>query len=305
MLYSVSDAGGFTATFLDEGTCAKLRVSSTIAGELFVKTSASPEVYHATEGALRYVPTMTRLVALAGVPEPRILTVSAAAFSAFTIGEPYTIPVDELHQFSIGQFIVSANSPKVWLPTRDGRLLYLPNWDIARAMGLPASAQRVSDDALVGYDKSGVLGWFVTCDGSTSFVNEGMRYPATGGDGFASVRLDASLCDLVPASREDLRPIFVKTASDPAVFHLVDGARRYVPTMLKLTELNGGTSPVILTVLDAVVHGYPAGEQYFVTGSMRNPRTPLLCICSTGRVSTTFPNLVGLMHWVFRQQYEP
>ena len=266
--YRVPNSAGFAVTSLDTGTCGKLSISSTASGELFVKTSTSSDIYHATQGVLRYVPTMTRLVALAGGTEPRILTVSAAAFADFTLGDPHTVPVEELHQFPVGQFIVSASSTKVWLPTRDGRLLYLPSWDVGRAMGLTTTAQRVADSTLVGYDTSESLGWFVMCDGVTSFVVGGERYAASGAEDFASVSLDSSLCDLIPAARTEAAPIFVKTSTGAAVFHLVDGGRRYVPTMAKLADLGGGAVPTILTVSEAALGAFPVGEQYFATGEL-------------------------------------
>lgn len=267
-LYRVKDAGGFAVTTLDEGTCAKLRVSSSAASELFVKSSDSPDVYHATKGELRHVPSMTRLVALAGSASPRILTISSPALRAFKIGSPYTIPTDELHAFPVGQFVVGASSPKVWLPTQDGRLLYLPSWDIAGALGLRATAMRVADSTLSGYRTSDSLNWFVTCDGIVSYVSGGKRYPATGSDKFANVSLDASLCALLPAAWKDPRPIFVKSATESAVYHLVGGARRYIPTMATLTELSGTTAPTILTVSAAALVAYPEGNQYFVTGEL-------------------------------------
>ncbi|MEV8358987.1 hypothetical protein [Microbacterium sp. NPDC076895] len=274
-LYRVKDAGGFSVTALDEGTCAKLRVSSSAAGELFVKTSSSPDVYQATKGELRYVPSMSRLVALAGSASPRILTISASAFKAFTIGSPYTIPADELHAFAVGQFVVGTSSPKVWLPTQDGRLLYLPSWDIADALGIRATATRVSDSTLSGYRTSDSLGWFITCDGVVSYVSGGKRYPAAGAEEFASVSLDESLCALLPAAWEDPRPIFIKSATRPAVYHLVDGVRRYIPTMARLTELSGTTAPTILTVSAAALSAYAEGDQYFTTGELiKSPSSP-------------------------------
>ena len=156
----------------------------------------------------------------------------------------------------------------MWLPTRDGRLLYLPSWDIARAMGLSPTAQRVSDSLLSGYDTSASLGWFITCVGTTSFINDGLRYPVSDTAGFASVSLDDSLCAAIPSAGNDASPIYIKSASSPAVFRLIDGARRYVPTMAKLMELSGGVVPKILTVPEVVFSAFPAGAQYFVTGEL-------------------------------------
>lgn len=70
-----------------------------------------------------------------------------------------------------------------------------------------------------------------------------MKIPNAAGSIDTATSLPASICSKLKFANEISAPVFVKSNSSPDIFMLSAGQRKYVPTVDKLIQLNGGAMP--------------------------------------------------------------
>ncbi|MCR2813614.1 MULTISPECIES: hypothetical protein [Microbacterium] len=190
-----------------------------------------------------------------GGSAPYAAVMGSATAARYTLGPT---------RFTAGQFIRTTTSTRVYLPTTDGRLIYLPHWAIAAELGLPSSTYRTVDPAVLSrHTEAGSLAPTVRCGDVTAFAAGGVLYPTTSSalNGFALSVLDAPTCGALTVSSEPtLDRVFVQAPRHSAVYLAENGVLRHVTSPSLLRSLGGGAMPRILPLAAAVVDRMPKGE---------------------------------------------
>jgi len=155
-------------------------------------------------------------------------------------------------RFANGQFIMFAGDSRVWLPTGDGRLFYLPSWTRAAEFGLPSGvfSTNVPTSAAYNWPQIGNLEPFVSCGGSSFYVASGSLRPVTAAatEGFVVASLDPSTCSALAITTEGAGLVFIRPADDTRIFYAVGGAYRHVTSVPQLQKIAGTPSPRVLTI---------------------------------------------------------
>ncbi len=155
-------------------------------------------------------------------------------------------------RFANGQFITFANDGRVWLPTGDGRLFYLPSWTRASEFGLPSRvfSSGVPTSAALNWPQVGNLEPFASCGGRPSYAASGSLRPATpaAAEGFVVAALDSDTCSALTLVTETPGLVFIRPAGDTRIFYAVGGVYRHVTSVPQLQKLAGTPSPRVLDI---------------------------------------------------------
>ncbi len=160
-----------------------------------------------------------------------------------------------------GQFIEQAG--RVYLPTTNGNLYYLPSWAQAAELGLPSKPYRTVGTAHVrGFKTGATLRSFVTCSGQDYFAASGRLHPITqdARAGLPRVLLDSKGCaELRMAGGTPLNHVFVRAQGTSEVFMAFNGQFRHIASPSLLRRLAGTTSPTVLQISQAFLRTLPRG----------------------------------------------
>ncbi|WP_341577860.1 hypothetical protein [Microbacterium schleiferi] len=242
VLYPISPdaATGFSIVALPDDLCAKLTVSESAAGPLFIAPAGSYHVYVAVDGLFQHVENPSKLAQLAGGATPRVISVSASAVAR--------LPVLELGVVS-GAFIAQSGTPAVYL-VDDLQLHHLPSWLVAQNLGLGTSAISVSSATMSRLAEStDPLSHFVSCDGALFSPAGGVLSRVTSGDsaGNPVVALSSGTCGKLDLSGSDVTGRVFLTDGTSWVVAESGGFRR-LSSADEAAQLNGGVAPTGQTV---------------------------------------------------------
>ena len=213
---------------------------------------------HLIEGTVLtpiYDPSSAALINGGSVPYAAVL--SSAASSKLDTG---------VMRFAPGRFITVGSSSRVLLPSRDGRLTYLPSWSLAAEFGLPSSVYRTSVPAQIvaGFTDSSRIGLFAKCSNQIYYAAGGELHEvaAAAAEDFPITVLDSATCAVLDKSASSaLANVFVQPRGENPVYMAVDGVYRHVTSPAVLAALGGGSRPVVLELSAAVVNTLPKGPK--------------------------------------------
>ncbi|WP_336640642.1 hypothetical protein [Microbacterium sp. USHLN272] len=164
-------------------------------------------------------------------------------------------------RFVPGQLITVVGSDRVFLPTADGQLIYLPKFDNARSMGLSTDVLKaVPTASIVNHPGRSNLGRYVVCNGATYFTANGALYRVPSSGGFTAVTPDSRTCALLKIADDAQGPLFVNATGDSTIYIADGGAFRHVGNPATLTALNGPGATRVVTLAPADLAGLPKGQ---------------------------------------------
>ncbi|GAA4198389.1 hypothetical protein GCM10022219_27770 [Microbacterium oryzae] len=215
-----------------------------------------------SNGRLHVIGSGSRLVPLydsaavaayTGSSAPYAAVMSAAAQQKYTVAEM---------RFAPGSWVKRTTSARVYLPTSDRRLVYLPSWGLADEYGLGRGVDaQVAPTVLTGYADKGTLGLLATCGTTTYVAAGGTLHPVRTTGGFPTTTLDGPTCRKLDRSGARVPGrIFVKAAKSDRVYVLDGGRLRHVTTVTAVRRLAGGKWPTILTLSAQTVDFLPKGS---------------------------------------------
>lgn len=166
-------------------------------------------------------------------------------------------------RFAPARLLTVAGSSKVYLPTSDGRLLYVPSWTRVGELGVSTTVvwPGVAEAAVAGYS-TGELTEFVMCAGQVYYPASSVLHPVSAGaaDGFEATTLDAATCaQLRLSTAATLGSVYVRGEGQPEVYLARAGVYRHVTSAAVLTAMNGGSWPTVLTVAPGTVGQFMKG----------------------------------------------
>lgn len=166
--------------------------------------------------------------------------------------------------FEPGVFIAVSGDPKVYLPTANGTLLYVPDWNIVRDSGLAArTGARVAAADIAGYGTA-TFTPFVRC-GGTVYIAGGGRVRAIDAGQVGDVPiadLDDRTCGTFPSVGSAITGgVYVK-ASDGKVYRVAGGALHIVPSRAFWAGLVGSDNLVASSWSAASVAAVQIGQGY-------------------------------------------
>ncbi|MGH2273096.1 MULTISPECIES: hypothetical protein [Microbacterium] len=251
------------------GSCSALTVlSSTEFGVVgsgpemapFGTVGSDPTVYLISNGALAPLFDMATVSYLNGGSVPYIGGLSSSVAANYSRAPLRFVPA---------QLIILPGDSRVWLPTSDGRLLYLPSFTVATDLGIPLSVSQVPSDRVAAFTRQTPLTQAVTCNAARYFGSQGTLYAASDVGGMSTLELDSDTCARLNMSSTPSAPIFLKTAASQDVFTLRGGGRSHVVSMPALTELAGGApDPRIIQVTDASLATIANTGPYWLAGQL-------------------------------------
>lgn len=203
-------------------------------------------------------------------------------------------------RFVPGQFLTIAGSNRVYLPSLDGELHYVPSTSRATSMGLPWKVTlNVPTHTLAQYKTTTDLGRFVSCNGQVSFTAGGALYRVSSAEGFGVAALDARTCGKLRVADGTATRLFVKLAGDPAVYIASQGTIRHVANPATLTALNGPGTARVITLTAAELADLPKGAQIRTdVGFVTTPGDGRVYLADAGRLiyvsSWTVADALGL-----------
>lgn len=209
----------------------------------FARVAGGNNVYLLGPGTLSLVYDDRTATILNGGTMPYAATMSSSVAERLSRG---------LTRFEPGRLLTLAGSPRVYLPTADGQLLYVASWARATELGVAPSVawMDVPEAAVAGYSR-GELTEFVTCAGRVYYPASRVLYPVTtrAAEGFRATALDAATCGTLSLSTAaPLDAVYVKTAAKPEVYLARQGVYRHVTSPAVLTGMNGGAWPTVLMI---------------------------------------------------------
>lgn len=193
---------------------------------------------------------------------------AAAAWGQKTTGYAATMPAAVAAKkykalptrFIPGQFLTIAGSSKVYLPSLDGELHYVPSFDLATSMGLaPTVTKNVAASALAQYRTTNDLGRFLTCNAKTYFTAGGSLYRVTSSEGFGVAALDARTCGVLRVANDTASTLFVHAAGDSKVHVASQSTLRHVANPATLSALNGPGTARVVTLTATEFSSLPLG----------------------------------------------
>lgn len=179
----------------------------------------------------------------------------AATMPATTASKYRALPT----RFVPGEFIAPSNSTRVYLPTADGELHYLPSFVIASSLGLNAAATRVDAQMTKSSRVTSNLSQFVLCNGATYFGARGSLHRVTGSEGFSTVSLDAGICSKLKIADATNAKLYIQAEGDAAVYTPVNGTFRHVGNPATLAALNGPGHARVVKVISQESATLPKG----------------------------------------------
>ncbi len=230
----------------------------------FVRSGSSP-VVHLLEGrSMTPVYNHAALISIANGRSTDSVAMTPEVFSRFTVARTHFAP---------GRFVRQAGDDRVYLPTTDGKLVYLPSYAWAEGLGLTGPTDtEVPAASLRGYERSGQLGLVVRCGNATFIGAQGRLVPvtATAVAGLPVQPLDERTCALLPkAGGSPFGTVFLRGADRPEISVLAGGVLRHVPSGAALRALNGGADPSVQLLAPGAVDLLPKGAP--ISGEETNP----------------------------------
>ncbi|MBM7504149.1 hypothetical protein ACFPER_11725 [Agromyces aurantiacus] len=204
---------------------------SIVAGSA-IKSPSSATVYLVTSTQLLPVGSWDALVALAGGGTPKITTVADRIIAALSKGPVALVA---------GTLVRTPEDATVWYVNGITNKVPISSFLYSNQAGITgwSYTTKARLDAYPRADK--LLGFGLTC-GTTTYVSAGgtvHRVDPTqvGLYPFSYLALDSYACALLKKGKDANE--FIRTP-DGSVYQLVDGQKRPIRTMARLTELNGG-----------------------------------------------------------------
>ncbi|MCR2818053.1 hypothetical protein NQ166_04305 [Microbacterium sp. zg.Y1090] len=161
---------------------------------------------------------------------------------------------------------------RVYLPTSDGRLIYVPSFAGLADYGIPGSTFRVVQRSQVaGYTVAGSVAPIAIC-GTERFIagsKKLTRLPDGAATGLASTPLDAATCAaLVREGAPQSGQIFLGVTGAPEIYHLTGDTLRHVVSAELLQELNGGRYPATIRMSAGSLGVFTQSLPYLRPGTM-------------------------------------
>jgi hypothetical protein len=270
-------SGCTTAVNLTAATFNSVPVGPEITS--FLQVEGRQGIFQLTGTSLLPVYDAATAAAINGGTQPYAATMPATTAAALKVG---------LTLFAPARFISLDSAPRVYLPTTDGQLIYLPSWTNAAEYGLPTAifSQGVPAAATTGYSPTTTLNMFAACGSTTYYASRGTLYPVTSqaATGFAVPAFDAATCNALKLSTAaPLSTIFVQGVGQQEIYLAQNGVYRHVTSPAALLSLTGGVPPTVLSLSASTVAGLPMGADYSLplkagmfVGSASSPRVYLV-----------------------------
>jgi hypothetical protein len=271
----------------------------------FAAGSRMSDFARTTSGGRAYRISGTKLLPMYDVAAMRFYNGGATPYAAVmpaAVVENYT--VSKRLMFVPGRFLTVTGRPEVWLPTSDGRLVYLPSWSIAADLGLPTTVGiRAKASDVAAYAKRDTLGTMIWCLGKRLFAGSGTLHQVTAAApaGFPALGLDSTTCRELDLTGAKLATgVYIQAAGRPEVYRLEAGKIRHVRSYAQLVEFGHGKKPTIVRVQPGTLARFTKGTQYgpFVAGQFLTAGTGAVYI---GVAETR--KLVHLPHWAMAAEY--
>lgn len=230
-------SSGVAVTTLDAMTCSGLAQSGkTVRGSILVGALNQSEIYLLQSGQRRWITSMGVLNSVTA--SPTVLRVPETILRSIAAGSNLSLPLAALVRNSqTGEiFVVLSPSAKA----------YVSSQDVLIDIGLDERFTNYSAVEMNTVQSTGSpLSPVVRCGDSLFVSSNGalMKIPNAAGSIDTATSLPASICSKLKFANEISAPVFVKSNSSPDIFMLSAGQRKYVPTVDKLIQLNGGAMP--------------------------------------------------------------
>ncbi|MFT4157031.1 MAG: hypothetical protein QM630_03770 [Microbacterium sp.] len=205
-----------------------------------------------------------------------------------------------LTKFLTANYLTVSGSKEVFLPTDDGRLVYLAAWAFSAEFGLPSSTfhQSIAASEISGYTKSGTLNLFATCGSTTYAASNGKLFPVTtaAAEGFDAPALDDAICKTLSLQKTTaLDQVFIQVPGTNPVYLADDGQYRLVTSRAVMNVLTGGVSPTVLPATAATFAKLTVGaditeESTLVAGAfVRSDASTKVYLPLSGRTKLYLP----------------
>lgn len=261
---AVVDASGVARTTPSAATCATLTPTATSAGPVFVRAAGSADLYLASGGRKRAIPSMDTVYALAGGQPVVVATVSQADLAAMATGPAILVP---------GRLVKAVGSPDIYLVDGYDTLVHLPSFAVSDALGLGGYTE-VPAATIAGYTVApGELSTVWAC-GSNRYVGSGGRLvrvttSVVDAAGVQVSTVDPATCAAVPVSSTGTSgPLFVRGADSADLFLAAGGTRRPIDSMDTVYALAAGQPVVIAVVAAASLAAMPVGAPLLTPGRL-------------------------------------
>lgn len=248
--------GSLAATPLSDALCAVIPKASGpgLTSTVIVKSPSSAALYQLVNGTKRSIGSGAALALVTG-GSPVVITTVGSTFLTSVPSGADVLPV--------GALVKTASSAAVYLYDGSG-LFPLSSFDPITGMGLPTAITVVSPATMTSLSvASSPLRNVVTCGGETWLAAGGRltRIPAAAVGSYSPSALPSALCAIVTkASGPGLSsPVFLKSASAPAVFQFIGGVKRPVTSGAALARIAAGAPVVITVVGPAFLASLPTG----------------------------------------------
>jgi len=232
-----------------------VRIAEGPAMGLFAVDPSGARMYRMEGDMLRWLASPSAARAINGGAMPYAARMSSSTFARYELGPTIFMP---------GAFVKPAAENRVYLPTIDGRLLYLPAWVISDEGGFVRHLyDNVAQGDLARFTKDGELSSFVRCANETYFGAAGALRPVADEAvrGFTTTNLDAALCRAATvSSEEEIAPLFVAARGQDPVYFADSGQFRHVAGPEVLKRLAGGATPTVLGVSPQLIDLLPLGD---------------------------------------------
>lgn len=249
---------------------------------LFARTGADTTLFLVAGDVRRQVLSMDAAGALAGGRETVVALASPAGLGAMSAGPVALGP---------GRLVKAPDAVTVYLVDGLDRLVPLPSFEVARAAGVPTSWSTAPAETVAAYrHASRPLGSLWRCGTTDLLATGGRLVPLPAGVLASSGAPGQPLQDLTCAATPRAgavwdAPVFVRTLDEPALYLLVGGARRPVPTMATVDALLGGRTFGVATVTAADLADVPLGPTVLPPGRLVKTadRADVLLVDGLGR----------------------
>ncbi|MFF7292062.1 hypothetical protein ACFY9N_05950 [Microbacterium sp. NPDC008134] len=163
-------------------------------------------------------------------------------------------------RFVPGQLITVAGSDRVFLPSSDGQLIYVPVFANVTSMGLSTSVLKaVPAQWIAQHPGRSNLGRYIVCNGATYFTSGGLLYRSPSSGGFVTVAPDSRTCAKLKVGDDAAGPLFVRSTADAAVFYADGGTFRHVTNQASLAALRGPGATRLVPMSPADLASLPKG----------------------------------------------
>ncbi|WP_229051817.1 hypothetical protein [Aeromicrobium sp. Leaf350] len=246
-------AAGLPTVALQPQTCAQLALGGrAVASGLLVKKAGDATVYSVEQGVRRAVLSWSDAQRIGGEGDPTIVTMTADGLARIPAGGA------RLRDASL---VKPSSSPEVLVVSGD-KLARIPSFAMAAQWGIPSSFATVSTADLGTRTRVADLSLWGRCGTDLVAAASGKVSRVTGADaaqGFAVQEWTTEACATFDRTGPTVPRLFVKASNDATVLAAEGGTYRPVTSWDALVRLNGGGTPVVLTVDPGVASGLPRG----------------------------------------------